>query len=90
MLVDVQDMRCVLTVFLARKTSLSASSVLRHHTPLLLHTTNLGSKVSSVWMNLQLFHCIYGHHICSDMQCDGILKSCPLGLFLVIRVTLIE
>ena len=43
--------------FLARKTSLSTTSGLRHAL-LLLHSTNLGSKVFSVWVNLRLFRCM--------------------------------
>ena len=86
MLVDVQEMRCVLAVyfthFVARKMSLSPTPDFRH-APL-----HLGSKVFSMWMNLRLFHCIYGHHILSDMQCDFIRKNCPPGPFLLIRDTI--
>ena len=72
-------MLCVLavflTIFLARRTSLSASSGSRHHAPLWLHNTNLGSNIFSMWMNLWLFHCIYGHNIFNDMQRDCIQKA---------------
>ena len=89
MLVDVQDMRCVLAVFntfLSRKTSLSASSGLRHHAQLRPHRL----KIFSMWVNLRLFHCIYGHDIYSDMQPDYFCNSCPPGPFLLIRVTMIK
>ena len=66
---------CLFYRFLARKTSLSASSGLRHRDLLWLRNTNLGSNIFCMWMNLQLFHCIYEQHVFSDMQRDCINRD---------------
>ena len=55
-----------------------------------LRSTNLRSKFFSEWMNLWLFHCIYGQHVFNDMHHGCIRNSCPTGPFLLIRDTMIK
>ena len=57
--------------FLARRTSLSPTSGLRH-APLQLRKTNLVLNISSMWMNLGIFPCICGHapvHLTVNNKC---------------------
>ena len=89
MLVDVQDMRCVLAVYFTHFWPGRWACLL----PLAwdipccgFATQTRGPKISACGC----FHCICRHHIFSDMQRDCICDSCPPGPFLLIRNTMIN